>query len=194
MHGRADDYSELKPADVAYYDGCIEVDLSAIEPMIALPFHPSNAYTIDELNANLEDILHAAETEARRAGRRGQDAPSACSTRLRRRQAARGAGRHRRLRRRHVRHRLAGGRVLKGANTGCGEFSLSVYPTSQPVALELVHATGCIGDLWAGAIVRTASAAPASARATRPPTTACPSATPPATSPTARAPSRAMAS
>ena len=61
MHGRGDDYRELKPADVAYYDGCVEVDLSSIKPMIALPFHPSNGFEIDELNENLEDILHEVE-------------------------------------------------------------------------------------------------------------------------------------
>ncbi len=73
MHGRGEDYRELKPADVAYYDGCVEVDLSSIKPMIALPFHPSNGFEIDELNENLEDILHEVELEAAR-DRRGQDA------------------------------------------------------------------------------------------------------------------------
>ena len=56
MHGRGDDYRELKPADVAYYDGCVEVDLSSVKPMIALPFHPSNGFEIDELNENLEAL------------------------------------------------------------------------------------------------------------------------------------------
>ena len=65
-HGRPDDYRELNPADVAYYDGCVYVDLSCVKPMIALPFHPSNTYTIDELNANLEDILRTVEVEADR--------------------------------------------------------------------------------------------------------------------------------
>ena len=65
-HGRPDDYRELNPADVAYYDGCVYVDLSSVKPMIALPFHPSNTYTIDELNANLEDILRTVEVEADR--------------------------------------------------------------------------------------------------------------------------------
>ena len=68
MHGRGDDYRELKPADVAYYDGCVEVDLSSIKPMIALPFHPSNGFEIDELNENLEDILHEVELEAAKIG------------------------------------------------------------------------------------------------------------------------------
>ena len=60
-HGRPEDYKELNPADVAYYDGCVYVDLSSVKPMIALPFHPSNAFTIDEVNANLEDLLHEVE-------------------------------------------------------------------------------------------------------------------------------------
>ena len=65
-HGREDAYKELNPADVAYYDGCVYVDLSTVKPMIALPFHPSNAYEIDELNANLKDILHGVEEEAKK--------------------------------------------------------------------------------------------------------------------------------
>ena len=66
MHGRADAFKELNPADVAYYDGVVKVNLSDIKPMIALPFHPSNTYTIDELNANLGDILRSVEVEAAR--------------------------------------------------------------------------------------------------------------------------------
>lgn len=65
-HGREDAYKELNPADIAYYDGCVYVDLSTVKPMIALPFHPSNAYEIDELNANLKDILHGVEEEAKK--------------------------------------------------------------------------------------------------------------------------------
>lgn len=66
IHGRGDAYQELNPADVAYYDGVVYVDLSTVKPMIALPFHPSNTYEIDELNANLEDILHSVEVEAQK--------------------------------------------------------------------------------------------------------------------------------
>ena len=66
VHGRAADYKKLAPADLAYYDGVVEVDLSAIRPMIALPMHPSNAFTIEELNANLEDILHACEQDVQK--------------------------------------------------------------------------------------------------------------------------------
>ena len=64
IHGRKEDYKELKPSKVAYYDGCVEVDLSEIKPMIAMPFHPSNTYTIDELKANLYDILDDVEKKA----------------------------------------------------------------------------------------------------------------------------------
>lgn len=192
MHGRGDDYRELKPADVAYYDGCVEVDLSSIKPMIALPFHPSNGFEIDELNENLEDILHEVELEAAKIGE-GKTHFSLLDKIV--------DGKL------HVQQGVIAGcsggnydsvvqaaRVLKGANTGCGEFSLSVYPTSQPVALELTR-RGYIYDLMeAGAIVRTAFCGPCFAPATRPPTTAFRSVTPRATSPTARVPSRVMAS
>ena len=158
MHGRGDDYRELKPADVAYYDGCVEVDLSSIKPMIALPFHPSNGFEIDELNENLEDILHEVELEAAKIGE-GKTHFSLLDKVV--------DGKL------HVQQGVIAGcsggnydsvvqaaRVLKGANTGCGEFSLSVYPTSQPVALELTR-RGYIYDLMeAGAIVRTAFCGP----------------------------------
>ena len=64
VHGRSEAYTELNPGAVAYYDGCIKVDLSKIKPMIAMPFHPSNTYTIEELNANLMDILDDCEKKA----------------------------------------------------------------------------------------------------------------------------------
>ena len=158
MHGRGDEYRELKPADVAYYDGCVEVDLSSIKPMIALPFHPSNGFTIDELNENLEDILHEVELEAAKIG----DGTVGLSLldkiengRLRVQQgviAGCSGGNYDSV--------VQAARVLKGANTGCGEFSLAVYPTSQPVALELTR-RGYIYDLMeAGAIVRTAFCGP----------------------------------
>ena len=158
MHGRGDDYRELKPADVAYYDGCVEVDLSEVKPMIALPFHPSNGFTIDELNENLEDILHEVEVEAARIGGKKVNfslLDKVVDGKL------------------HVQQGVIAGcsggnydsvvqaaRALKGANIGCGEFSLVVYPTSQPVALELTR-RGYIYDLMeAGAIVRTAFCGP----------------------------------
>ena len=145
MHGRGDDYRELKPADVAYYDGCVEVDLSSIKSMIALPFHPSNGFEIEELNENLEDILHEVELEAAKIGE-GKTHFSLLDKIV--------DGKL------HVQQGVIAGcsggnydsvvqaaRVLKGANTGCGEFSLSVYPTSQPVALELTR-RGYIYDSW----------------------------------------------
>ncbi len=158
MHGRGEDYRELKPADVAYYDGCVEVDLSSIKPMIALPFHPSNGFEIDELNENLEDILHEVELEAAKIGE-GKTHFSLLDKIV--------DGKL------HVQQGVIAGcsggnydsvvqaaRVLKGANTGCGEFSLSVYPTRPPVALELTR-RGYIYDLMeAGAIVRTAFCGP----------------------------------
>ena len=157
-HGRGDEYRKLAPAGVAYYDGCVEVDLSEVKPMIALPFHPSNAFTIDELNENLEDILHEVEVEAARIGGKKVNfslLDKVVDGKL------------------HVQQGVIAGcsggnygsvvqaaRALKGANIGCGEFSLAVYPTSQPVALELTR-RGYIYDLMeAGAIVRTAFCGP----------------------------------
>lgn len=161
--------------------------------MIALPFHPSNGFEIDELNENLEDILHEVELEAAKIGE-GKTHFSLLDKIV--------DGKL------HVQQGVIAGcsggnydsvvqaaRVLKGANTGCGKFSLSVYPTSQPVALELTR-RGYIYDLMeAGAIVRTGILRPVLWRRRH----ACqqrpgPSATPRATSPTARVPSRAMAS
>ncbi|MDO4848743.1 MAG: hydratase [Coriobacteriia bacterium] len=157
-HGRGDEYKKLAPADVAYYDGCVRVDLSAIKPMIALPFHPSNTYTIEELNDNLEDILRTVEVEAARIG--GEKVNFSLLDKVKDGKL-------------HVQQGVIAGcsggnydsvvqaaRALKGANTGCGEFSLAVYPTSQPVALELTR-RGYVYDLMeAGAIVRTAFCGP----------------------------------
>ena len=157
-HGREGDYRELKPADVAYYDGCVEVDLSEVKPMIALPFHPSNGFTIDELNENLEDILHEVELEAAKVG--GDKAGLTLLDKVKDGKL-------------HVQQGVIAGcsggnygnvvqaaRALKGKSTGCGEFSLAVYPTSQPVELELAR-RGYLYDLMeAGAIVRTAFCGP----------------------------------
>ena len=157
-HGRGEDYKPLSPSDVAYYDGCVRVNLSEILPMIALPFHPSNGYTIAELNENLEDILHEVEVEASRIGdgRVGLSLLDKIEDgRLRVQQgviAGCSGGNYDNV--------VAAARALKGANTGNGEFSLSVYPTSQPVALELTR-RGYLYDLMeAGAVVRTAFCGP----------------------------------
>ena len=159
VHGRAADYKKLAPADLAYYDGVVEVDLSAIRPMIALPMHPSNAFTIEELNANLEDILHACEQDVQRLIGRKDVQLDLCSKiengKLRVDQG--------------VIAGCAGGlydsiyeaaSILKGHTGGCGDYALSVYPGSQPIMMELVR-TGVIGELMAsGATIRTAFCGP----------------------------------
>ena len=158
-HGREDAYKELNPADVAYYDGCVYVDLSTVKPMIALPFHPSNAYEIDELNANLKDILHGVEEEAKKiAGGRSTFTLMDKITEDGKLMVQQGiiAG-------------CAGGNytnvieaanALRGQDCGCDQFSLAVYPSSQPVFADLVK-KGAISDLMAaGAIIRTAFCGP----------------------------------
>ena len=157
-HGRADAYKELNPADVAYYDGMVYVDLSTVKPMIALPFHPSNTYEIDELNANLSDILHGVEEEAAKIsqGRAKFHLTDKITDKGLQVQQAVIAG-------------CAGGNytnvveaanALRGKNTGSGEFSLAVYPSSQPVFINLTK-QGYIADLMeAGAIIRTAFCGP----------------------------------
>ena len=159
VHGRAADYKKLTPADLAYYDGVVEVDLSAIRPMIALPMHPSNAFTIEELNANLEDILHACEQDVQKLIGRKDVQLDLCSKiengKLRVDQG--------------VIAGCAGGlydsiyeaaSILKGHTGGCGDYALSVYPGSQPILMELVL-TGVIGELIAsGATIRTAFCGP----------------------------------
>lgn len=158
-HGRVDSYQELIPEKVAYYDGCIYVDLSEIKPMIAMPFHPSNTYTIEELNANLEDILARVEMIGNM-----QLGNSRVNLKLRDKiknghlQVEQGviAG-------------CAGGTfdnicdaadILNGKYIGVDEFSLSVYPSSQPTYLSLVE-NGSIAKLMAsGATIRTAFCGP----------------------------------
>ncbi len=158
-HGRAGDYRPLAPADLAYYDGLVEVDLSAVRPMIALPMHPSNAFTIEELNANLTDILHACEQDVQKLVGRKDVTLDLCSKiengRLRVDQG--------------VIAGCAGGlydsiteaaAILKGSTGGGGDYALSVYPASQPVMMELVR-TGAIASLMAsGATIRTAFCGP----------------------------------
>ena len=159
IHGRANDYAELKPASVAYYDGVVEVDLSQIKPMIAMPFHPSNTYTIDELNSNLEDILRDVEKKAL-VSLDNNNIEYKLTNKIvnGKLQVEQGviAG-------------CAGGGfenlcdaadILKGKNIGSDEFSLSIYPASQPVMMELVK-NGTIAEFMAaGATVRTAFCGP----------------------------------
>ena len=159
MHGRADAYKELNPADVAYYDGVVKVNLSAIKPMIALPFHPSNTYTIEELNANLGDILRSVEVEAARLSGKA-DGSFSLTDKIRDGALWVEQG---------VIAGCAGGNyssvmeaahILKGKSCGSDIFSLAVYPSSQPVFIDLVR-KGAIADLMsAGATVKTAFCGP----------------------------------
>lgn len=159
IHKRPEDYKELKPDNVAYYDGMVYVDLSEIKPMIAMPFHPSNVYTIDELNANMMDILDDVEKKALVSldnnkikftlkdkvhnGRLyvEQGVIAGCA----------GGG---------FENICDAADILRGKNIGADEFSLSVYPSSQPVFMELVR-NGVIADIMAtGATVRSAFCGP----------------------------------
>lgn len=159
-HGRADAYKELNPADVAYYDGMVYVDLSTIKPMIALPFHPSNTYEIDELNANLSDILREVEKEAA-AITENPDVKFSLTDKI-------DENGHLKIQQGIIAG-CAGGNytnmmeaahILENANCGNGEFALSVYPSSQPVFMDLVK-KGAISKLMAaGAVVKTAFCGP----------------------------------
>ena len=138
IHGRSGDYKEQNPADIAYYDGMIYVDLSKIKPMIAMPFHPSNIYTIDELNANLFDILDEVE----KTGAKQLDNDTIkFSLKVKVKNG-------RLIVEQGVIAGCAGGTyenicdagdIIKGKSIGDGEFALSVYPSSQPVFLSLVE-------------------------------------------------------
>ena len=158
IHGRPEDYKELKPGNVAYYDGCVEIDLSEIKPMIAMPFHPSNTYTIDELKANLDDILADVEKRAQVSldgkipftlrdkvvdGKlyveQGIIAGCACGG---------------------FENICAAADILKGKNIGHDAFTLSVYPASTPIYMELAK-NGVLAELiGTGAVVKTAFCGP----------------------------------
>ena len=158
IHGREEEYKELNPGAVAYYDGIVEVDLDQIQPMIAMPFHPSNTYTIQEVNENLEDILADVEKRALvsldgavdyslrdkiRDGRLyvDQGIIAGCA----------GGG---------YENICAAANILKGNSIGADEFTLSVYPASTPIYMELVK-NGAVADLMeTGAIVKTAFCGP----------------------------------
>jgi len=159
VHGRPEAYKRIDPDDVALYDGAVVVDLDKVEPMIALPYHPSNAVTIREFVENPVDMIEAVETETARVMENSslrlglmdklvdgrftvdQGIIAGCS-----------GGTFENV--------VAASQILDGADTGAGEFSLSVYPASQPVNMELV-ANGSIGKLMAaGAIVKTAFCGP----------------------------------
>lgn len=158
IHGRPEDYKELKPGSVAYYDGCVEIDLGEIKPMIAMPFHPSNTYTIDELKANLDDILADVEKRAQVSldgkipftlrdkvvdGKLyvDQGIIAGCA----------GGG---------FENICAAADILKGKNIGHDAFTLSVYPASTPIYMELAK-NGVLAELiGTGAVVKTAFCGP----------------------------------
>ena len=158
IHGRPEDYKELNPGKVAYYDGMIYVDLSQVKPMIAMPFHPSNVYSIEELNANLYDILDDVEKKA------GISLDNKIKFTLKDK-----VHNGKLYVEQGVIAGCAGGGfenicdaadILRGTSIGNDEFSLSVYPASQPVYMELVK-NGRIADLMqTGATVRTAFCGP----------------------------------
>lgn len=159
VHKREEDYKELNPENLAYYDGMVYVDLSEIKPMIALPFHPSNTYTIDELNENLEDILRSVEEEAKRITNNPNIDYDLLSkikdNKLHVEQAiiaGCAGGTYSNI--------MAAADILKGSSTGSGEFSLSVYPSSQPIFMELIK-NGAMNEIMAsGAAVKTAFCGP----------------------------------
>lgn len=159
LHGRGDEYRELNPADLAYYDGMIYVDLSRIKPMIAMPMHPSNAFTVDELNADTADILHDIEENIKR---RFDDkvvhislSDKVKNGRLHVQQgviAGCAGGNYTNI--------MAAAHVLKHAGLTNDVFTLDLYPSSQPVCLDLLR-KGTVADLVAaGAVMKTAFCGP----------------------------------
>ena len=158
IHGRAEDYKELNPAKVAYYDGMVKIDLSKIRPMIAMPFHPSNTYTIEDMNKNLMDVLHDCEqkalvsldgqvdfklTDKVRDGKLyvEQGIIAGCA----------GGG---------FENLCAAADIIKGKSIGADEFTLSVYPASTPIYMELVKNGAAAALMESGAIVKTAFCGP----------------------------------
>lgn len=158
IHGRSEEYTELDPGSVTYYDGLIQVDLSAVKPMIAMPFHPSNVYTIEDVKANLTDILHEVEQKALVSLDGAVDyklTDKIIDGKLYVEQGiiagCAGGG---------FENICAAADILKGASIGSDEFTLSVYPASTPIYMELVK-NGCAADLLGtGAILKTAFCGP----------------------------------
>ncbi|MBP3754036.1 MAG: hydratase [Lachnospiraceae bacterium] len=158
IHGRGEDYYKMDPGAVAFYDGAVIVDLSEIKPMIAMPFHPSNAFTIDEFNANPEDIIHEAEERAKVSF--GDKVEFELMSKLKNGKfyvdqgiiaGCAGGG---------FENICAAADILKGASIGDGEFTLSVYPASMPVYMEIIK-NGCAATiLETGAILKTAFCGP----------------------------------
>lgn len=158
LHGREDDYRELNPAEMAYYDGMVYVDLSTVKPMIALPFHPSNTYEIDELNANLEDILRGVEVEALRLS--GDKASLSLTDKIVNGKLMVQQGIIAGCAGGNYTNVMEAAHILEGRSCGSDVFNLSVYPSSQPVYMELVK-NGAVASLMAaGAALKTAFCGP----------------------------------
>lgn len=159
QHGRGDAYKELNPAYVAYYDGFIYIDLSTIKPMIAMPMHPSNAFTIDELNANLEDILHETE-EAINKRMSNKDLKYTLTDKIKDGKLIVQQGVIAGCSGGNYSNVMAAAHILKQGSSNSHDFSLDVYPSSQPVYLDLVR-NGTVSTLLeAGAIFKTAFCGP----------------------------------
>ena len=158
IHGRSEDYKELNPAPVAYYDGVVRVELDKIRPMIAMPFHPSNTYTIEEVNANLEDILH--DVEKRAAVSLDNKVPYSLKDKVVDGKLLVNQGIIAGCAGGGFENICAAADILRGANIGCDAFTLSVYPASTPIYMELAK-NGVLADLLAtGAVVKTAFCGP----------------------------------
>ena len=158
IHGRSEDYAELNPGAVAYYDGMILVDLAKIKPMIAMPFHPSNAYTIEELNGNLMDILDDCEKRAHVS--LGDKVAFSLKDKVHNGKlyvdqgiiaGCAGGG---------FENVCAAADILKGRSIGSDEFTLSVYPASMPVYMELIKNGSAAMLMETGAVLKTAFCGP----------------------------------
>ena len=158
IHGRMEDYKEMKPAKVAYYDGCVEIDLSEIRPMIAMPFHPSNAYTIEEVQNNLGDIL--ADVEQRALVSLDGQVDFSLKDKVRNGKlyveqgiiaGCAGGG---------FENICAAADILDGKYIGADEFTLSVYPASTPIYMELMKNGAAMKILQSGGIMKTAFCGP----------------------------------
>ena len=158
IHGRSEDYAELNPGAVAYYDGMILVDLAKIKPMIAMPFHPSNAYTIEELNGNLMDILDDCEKRAHVS--LGDQVAFSLKDKVHNGKlyvdqgiiaGCAGGG---------FENICAAADILKGRSIGSDEFTLSVYPASMPVYMELIKNGSAAMLMETGAVLKTAFCGP----------------------------------
>ena len=158
IHGRVEDYKELNPAKVAYYDGMVKIDLSKIRPMIAMPFHPSNTYTIEDMNKNLMDVLHDCEQKALVSLDGQVDFKLTAKVRDGKLYVEQGiiagcaGGGFENL--------CAAADIIKGKSIGADEFTLSVYPASTPIYMELVKNGAAAALMESGAIVKTAFCGP----------------------------------